>query len=131
MAVLKASFSYSPKIYSCLDAVYWGGWLSVFLLLNASILFMTKQMSKDTMLTCSGYFLICLWSCLTGTRETKDIDFSGFWVGGACAGAIYVKGACTEGTYFGGTYISNSYVRTSCLRGVSVRSTYSVGTIKH
>lgn len=64
---------------------------------------MTKKMSGDTILTCSGYFMGCPWSCSlcvggANVVDTRSSCAKDTCVGGNCSTKdTWVKAAKTEG----------------------------------
>ena len=112
MTTLKIPFSSSLAISFCLDAVYWAGSASVFLI-NIPDLSIRKQISDGAAIwPCFGYFLDHLQFCLIRAREAKvaESDLALYSIGGLSAGDVSVWGvsAGTEPAKdfsAGGTYI--------------------------
>lgn len=62
-------------IFFCLNAVYWGDQISVFLVIKVSDISIKKQISdKDTMFTSSRYFSGFLSLRLIDIKSTKNAN---------------------------------------------------------
>ena len=105
----------------CLDAMYWGGWVSASLLINVSDVSIEKHMSdEDTMLTGFECFPGLPWPHSIDAKGAKGADVGDDCIRNANIGGICIRGVCTEGTCIGGACIRDTYLKSAGVEVVCV-----------
>lgn len=118
-------------IFFCLDAIYQGGQVFVFLLINISNISIKKQISnRNIILTSFKYFLDLLQLLSIDAKSAKGANVEDNCIENisvntkdACNKKIYIKVTYIESTCIKNISIKDIYIKSACIRDTYLRNT--------